>query len=329
MSSADTPQPDSAALARQLKQSLQRSRFRRQRIVLLCALVVAGLLGAMAWSVYYPSGDIAVSVIALTSVGNTSEVGLARAVLVAPDVDGGASRRGGYEVIFLDPAPPPGAMPRRAQAVTDRAGYAQVSWPMPDKSPVATFRARHIDPRQRRGSEGDGRIYRWPREAAILLIEVEGLLADPPPEARPLAPVQAAAPGGALEALSSLPPEVQVVYLLPATEGWLPARRLRAWVEERFGDGTGLPAGPVLGKLDFPTARTGADIRPAAVALLRERFTGQLAALVQRADAVSAYRDKNVPVLWFGEAAPPLEVPRAAAWSDVPAMVRRALAKKS
>jgi hypothetical protein len=322
------PQPSADALASRLKESLQRRRFSRTRILLVVLALAVGFLGYATWTLFQDRGPIVpLSLIALCTVVNHDEVPEARAVLVSPE--GSSARRAGLEVLFQETKPPapPGVL-REQKAATDRNGYAQVTWPLAAETRAADFRARYVDVRQRKGSEDIGRIYAWPRATAIVIVEVETALAEPPRDTGAhFAPIAPSPLPGAGEALTALREEAHFVYLLAMTDSWLSARRLRLWVEDRFAGKPGLPAGPVLGRLDSAST-TPADTRRAALAELRRHFAGPLLAVVRHSEAFDTYIKGGADVLWLGPQAPPGR-PQAPGWAELPDQARKILAKKS
>lgn len=323
MSTPQQPRPDVDGLTRGLQQSLRRRRFRRTRVILIIASLAIAALALVFWSMYQDRGPVApLTVIALDTLVSCDQTAHARAVLVVPESAERVPRRSGQEVIFQTTAPGEGV--REQKAVSGAGGYAEVPWPLSKGATTASFRARHVDVARRQGNASDAHVYCWPRASAVLLVEIEQLLVEPPPPTgRFHAPIVPVGPPGAGDALASLGPDVRILYLLASTESPVTMLRLRDWVASRFGAAPGLPPGPILSQLDFPEGGTAPQL---SVALVRRHFSGPLAALVRRREAAAAYGDLDVPALWVGPQAP-AGLAQVPSWPEVPDKVRHFLQK--
>jgi hypothetical protein len=332
MSSPDPPSAKAEQLADSLRTSLRRQRF-RPRLIALAVLTLALLgLAALAWWVYRDRGETPpLKLLALDTLVNDVQTPRVRARLVGADLDAPPANRARQEVVFQDvPAGErAGAALRQEKTATDADGFAVLDWPLPPGTSRAEFRARYIDARQRKGDQDNGRLFAWPKGSTLLLLDVEGVLAEVPraPRRSPLPPelIPLAGPDTALERLKD---EVRVIYLTARAETWQLCRHRRSWVEKRFAAGPSLPAGPIWGRADFAAASDAAEVRQAAVELLRHHFDGPLLAMHSDAAAVPVYQKLDVPSLWFGAAEPPAELPRAQRWADVPGAVRIVRGKK-
>jgi hypothetical protein len=330
--SPDAGSPRAERLAEDLRGSLRRRRFRPAWIVGGVLTLGILILGAVAWSIYHDSGAHPIlQVVALDSVANLDERSQARAVLLRPLPDGSAAGAGGWELIFqqFQPAARPDAGPRLMKAVTDRRGYAEVNWEVPKGETSAEFVARFVDTRRRQGTTDPARVFGWPKDTALVVVEVEDVLAELPRE--PLPPTTVFAPeflAGAAAALHAVRKDVHVVYLTPTVTSWLQARRVRNWITHRATFPESIPLGPVLGRADFPAAAAAPAVRQEAIEMLRAHFAGTIVAIVRDAAPASAYEKLGVRVIVVGAEAPGGDLLHAPAWADVPDLIRGAVAKK-
>lgn len=320
------PAPPSAdELGRKLQGSLSRRRFSAMRIILAALVVSVLLLGGLALWLYPRAPEPALQAIALDGAFRTGTPPVARARLL-PLADAGEDvRLGGRVVVFVAGGPPrPGEPPHEVKTESDERGWARADWPAPAGAGPAEYLARHVDIRNRRGSTDRGRLFVWPKESTIVLIDIEEALAEAAPphwNADTVEHVKLRA--GAAEALRQFAKEnVRVALLAAAAPTWPEFGRVRTWAERRLG-----PPGPVFGRLSFAEVASTDAARRAAVAALREQFDGPLLAVAALAPTALAYRDLKVRPLWLGADDPPLDIPRAATWSDVPAQLRKLAAQ--
>jgi hypothetical protein len=324
MSSADTPSPRRAdALARRLQASLRGDRPRPWRIILLALLASCVALAGLAWWLYPRPDPPPLQVLALDAVTAAGETPRARARLfLPPDADAPARLRG-QALVFLEGRVilTPGAVPREQKVTADAGGYGEAEWPLTDGGP-AEFLVRHVDARQ--GSMDRARLFAWPRASRVVLVDAETALPHVPTDRwRHVDPAGVAPRPGAAEALQGLRKDGwQVAYVAAASAPPVEFQTVRGWLDRHFTTPPALPAGPVFGRASVAEDSTADAVWQETGRDLRQRFTGELAAVVDRPGPAAAARALGAQVVWLGgEAAPPGARP-AAAWGDVPAAVR-------
>jgi hypothetical protein len=323
--STPTPPPRRNAdeLAKQLQASLRRQRPRPWLLIGGLLLVSALALGGLAWWLAPRPDPPPLAALAVDTLAAADESTEARAILVMTEGEPDPVRMAGQEVVFLESAPAaPGAAPREVKATTDEQGVARADWPLPEGATTAGFLVRYADLRRRKVSLTEGRVFRWPRDSAVVLVDVETALAGAPP-ARWTADPHAIAPrAGAGPALQALQKDGRrVVYLAPHGQGWAHDRNVQAWLQKQFAPGPALPVGPLLGPL------AGGDAVDRVVSATVSHFTGPAAIVTADAGLVEAYRQRGVRPVWFGKDAP-ANVPAAADWAALPATVRQAHAPR-
>jgi hypothetical protein len=208
----------------------------------------------------------------------------------------------------------------RQQAVTQRNGVATVeaSFPAGD-SPLTVAAGYPGDPRRkRRGVQAYGRVFVWPADRPVLVVDTESSLPDTEAETfwsannldiRPRA--------GAREALLGVQAKYRLAYL--TAEGAAPVRynKVRAWLESSYAPARQFPDGPVLtaGQLDGASPPA---VRQAVLSDLKQRFPGSLHAVTGDAAVARSFHELGVTTYLLGrEGEVPGGVTRVEAWSDL------------
>jgi hypothetical protein len=306
MSDPKPPAPQADALARQLKHSLAHRRPRPWKLVLVTLAGSVLMLVLLAWWLYPGPKPALLQIIALDVVCPRDETPHVRAQLYAPPEDNALRRLSGYTVVFRKPSLPlaPDAAPRQVVAKSNERGQASVEWPVDDD--LTAFDVLHIDPDTRRGSRDDARIYVWPKNAPLLIVDADETLVGDELDAQ------------ASETLTKAVNEGwHIVYLSLTSAQPHEFRKARGWIEEH----SKLPKGPVVGRLHFSAAETIEQARHEVLKQLQRQFQGSMRAVVRSAESARVCQEIDVRAIVLGGAAAPAQV-HAPTWVDVPVKLK-------
>jgi hypothetical protein len=246
--------------------------------------------------------------LAFDVVCTSEETPEVRAQLVVAGDDPPPPRWSGYRFVFREPLMPGGDPPRTVDAKSDDHGQAAVEWRL--RKPESTiFQVTHVAPEQERASMPDeGRIFVWPKDAPLLIVDAEEAL------------IAAELDAKASEALLKARKEGwQIVYLAPATAQAHDFRKARRWISEKQAK---LPIGPVLCRPQFATEQTIDDARRELLKSLQARFKGPLVAIVKSAEAAGVCKDAGVKTVMVGAGPAPAGVTHAPSWADLKLSVK-------
>ncbi|HYT88466.1 MAG TPA: hypothetical protein VEL76_07140 [Gemmataceae bacterium] len=263
-------------------------------IVLLCCAIPLGL---GAWVFWPRSPPLALVVIAFDEVVVQGETASSRGQLVPVEADRAGVRLEGYELTFEEQ--PFGALigrqPVRRLAKTTAEGSASVEWGFAAVGRF-DFLVRYVRPDRESEAVDRGRVFAWPKETKLLLVDVaaltekgEKLWAD---ERVPNAVVL---PDASTTLQTAQKAKWAVVYLaLPATRGTI-YRQVRNWTTRHTLPPNGvLPDGPALGRLSVSGG--GSD----GILALLKRFDGPPVVIVGQAEAGEPYRAAGIRTLAIG-----------------------------
>jgi hypothetical protein len=305
MSEPKPPKPPADELAQQLKSSLAKRRPRTWMPVTAAIVLCSALLGGLVWWMYPRVPTQPLQLMAFDGVCTPDEAPTARAQLLASKAEEPAPRLSGFEMKFHEPSlvPQANAKPRQVFARSDEKGQASVEWPVGDAA-VTEFFVQYIDTQRRRVSAAErGRLFVWPKDAPVLLVDADETL------------LAAALDDKAQATLSKAEEESwHVIYLALAGANAHDFRQARSWLENQVK----LPKGPVLGRLLYPAAGTLDSARRDVLKQMKSRFSGPLLAVVKTAEAAQACRDLGLQTVLIGDADAPARVLRVATWADVP-----------
>ena len=300
MSDAKPPIDD---LAKQLKDSLARSRMRPWKIIVPAAAVTIVVLAAVAWWAYPRTRPDPLQIVALDAIYLSEETPRACALIHAPPTETGSRSLGGCTVVFREHRLnwAPNQKPREMVAHSDKSGKASIEWPVAQAA-VTEFLALYIDSDQKGSGHELGRIFVWPKDAALLIVDADETLIDSELDADAAKILKQAASDG-----------WHIVYLCLAGEKGYQFRTARSWLLRHQGR---LPVGPVLGRADMDAA----DVSKARVEILkslRSRFPGRMLAVVRNAVSAQASVDVGCQTLMIGAAPAPPGVTAYPKWADV------------
>jgi len=271
------------AMAKELKTSLAKDRPRTWKPVLALVTLCSLILGLMAWWLLPRALPPALQVVAFDGVFTPEEKRIVRGQLFAlPGVEPAPNLRG-HSIVFDD------QQSCNILVVSDDKGHGAAQWPNEDE-PVAAFFVRFVDIARRQGSAKEtGRLFIWPKDARIALVDADETLTDAADDAAPTA-LNAAVEDG-----------WRIAYLSLASDKAHDFRQARS----RLDNLVKLPKGPYLGRESYPASESIDTARRAVMQSLKAKFKGELVTIVQSADAAAACTGLGVRVIRLGDAATP------------------------
>lgn len=296
---------------------------RRPRLVpsLVAAAVVVALLSLIAWWAWPQPQPEFVILAAYDDVVRAGEPATLRAQVEATGTDSAGADMAGYELYFEQTGGD-----WHTKVTTDKNGVVALEHAFAGgEDELAYYLVRCPKGGRRAGTpEAGGRVFSWPADAALLVIDADHALADADPERlrkannfdiRPLPE--------SVAALRKARANYRVVYLSAAADLPEPYLKLRAWlrrdwlpVKDQF------PDGPLLGRAWQPGAEDAASFHQAAVTALKERFPGQAVGLTRNAEVARAFHTAGLRTILIGKNEEGLEgVTAVPAWSDVPKLL--------
>lgn len=307
------PKPAAAkadTLGRQLKDSLAR---RRPRPWLPTLAVLAGsalLLTFLAYWYYPRPQPPPLQILALDVVCVPSEELRVRAQLLAPPDDASLRQWSGQTIVFHKILPPKATdKPPEIVASSDAHGQASAAWPMP-KAMLGDFLVNYIDQERKLVQSDQGRIFVWPKEAPILIVDANETLNEEELKAQaPTILARAAKEGW------------HIVYLGLTSDKPHSLRLTRNWIAANPAK---LPIGPVLGRAHYAGEESEAKSRRAVLGSLKDRFDGPLLAVVKNVESAQISQEAGVSTILLGAGPPPAGVVHAPTWADVVIPPRRA-----
>jgi hypothetical protein len=282
MSDTKPPTPKADALAKHLKDSLAQRRPRPWKLVLAALFGSTLILVLLAWSLYPRPKMPPLQIIALDTIATPDETPVARAQLLVPPDESGPRRLGGHTIVFHEQrlVLKPNEKPREIVVKSDERGQASVDWPG-----LAEFLVLHIDAEQRRGSlHGRGRIFVWPKDAPLLIVDADETLIADELDAKASETLTKAAEDG-----------WRVVYLALTSTQAHEFRKARGWLEKAT-----LPPGPVLARRHFSDEETLPQVRRDALKQLKERFHGPMIAVVKTVESAQVCKETDLRTILIG-----------------------------
>ena len=275
MAAPEPQQPDPLLLLARPSAAKRRRPFLPALILLL---LLAGGAGFVVWY-FWPRGEYpAVALAVFDQVARPDERVTITARLEPVVPFQGDAHLGGAAVFVQD-----SASQQFHQVAANVQGFAGLELAFPAGAEVIDLVGRHPGtPGKRHAAHATGRVFVWPADVALLIVDADGTLADADEEALwtannvDLRPVAAA--GATLQAAAQ---KRRIVYLSAGADWPTRYNKLRAWLLGRtLAPGEAFPAGPVLAPAAVPEdarERFVAD----ALADLRRRFPGAAAGVTK------------------------------------------------
>jgi hypothetical protein len=317
--SADKTSPQAEALARKLQEKLKQERPRWYRWVPLVAVTLFGVLALFAWLIYPEPDPPRLTVTACDALHVAGSPAVVRAVLEPQEAGAKFEQYRGLEVVFWEERDGAQDTPRH-KAEADEHGVATATLSGADGTAIA-FHARHLDIRKKYDAKDRAFAHTLPKEAPLLVVDVEETLAEIEPEEWSATnPLAIGVRAGAAPALTQAAAKgAHIVYLAVHGRRAKEYRRVRGWVEIKGGGGDALPRGPVLGRLDFTEGEGSLqDARHALLSELRERFEGPITAVVRTAEAAEQCLQLKIRPIAMGGGDFPEGAARIKSWGELP-----------
>lgn len=288
MSEASPKRMDALMLL--LKADRARRRRRSWLVGLLVAAVLVGPLAVLAWWVL-SSREATLLVLAAYDQAVRPDTPIPLQCQLEPLEPADGIRLSGFELYFHEPAT--GLL---AQVATDRKGRAAAegSWPEATGEP-AVFVVSYPGDRLRRRVVASGRVFIWPPETSLLIVDADSALGElPTPEQPDLTP-----PAGAVDALEDARGRYSIVYLSASADR--PAPYL--YLVEALSRYERLPSGPLLARAAYPGAGDADAFYTAVLADLKGRFGGPSVGVTRQAATARAFQAAGLKTFLLGDAA--------------------------
>jgi hypothetical protein len=270
-----TPQRSKDELQRRLRESLQRKRPRRLRLVVFSILVAAAIAGLLAWLLTPPSEPAPLACVAFEDLDVVGAQVTLQGCLEGPP--GAAVSVSGKKMVF-EVGPTlllPGQKADAVSAVTGPHGECSCAWTFPAQTGEGPFILRQIGDKFRPGTEDGGRVFLRPSATPLCLVQIDGALTAAKDQAwrtensEDISPMPGAA--GALR--SARERGYALVYLAVAADRPTLYQKMRGWVAYHSTAGAEpLPAGVVLGRFTLPGPDSEDLLWQKTAAVLAQRF---------------------------------------------------------
>ncbi len=183
-----------------------------------------------------------------------------------------------------------------AKEATGQSGTALVPCTFPAGGEKVEVMVRYPgDQDRRRGAEAKARVFVWPAETRMLIVDADHALADIDEaklwttsnlDIRPLP--------GAAATLRTARAKYHIVYLTAAADRPSRYSKLRAWLEQ-------FPDGPLLARAGATTETDAAAYKRHALDGLKERFRAPMVGIVKRVEDAHIFRDAGLQSFLVGE----------------------------
>ena len=278
---------------------LARARLRQQRrrfpvIGMVTLAVIVGMLGLIAWLTWPAPDPGELWLTVYDGLGNPDEEVALRAQLGPQKELARNAKLDGFDLWFLQPE-----TGLREQTATDVAGLAGVPWRASvGKGPFREVLVRYPGDGRRRGLEATGRVFVWPRESSLLVIDADHALALTSRSSggstdRVLLP-------GVADALRKAKGAHRIVYLTAEESSPVAYYHLATWLKQSGPTGEPqVPSGPLLNRAAYP-ADDPAGFYRLALEDLKKRFEGKLTGIAGRAEEEGSFQQAGITVLRTG-----------------------------
>lgn len=271
-------------------------------VLLAVFLLLGGLLAGLLWPEPSP-GKLGLTLFDRLTIPDGPV-----SLIAQVESENEGSRLSGREVHFEVPT-----TGLHLQAVTDRAGVAAASTSFPAGEQVIDVQAGYPGNvrKHERGAQGRGRVFVWPPETDILVVDADHSLTDIEPTAfRAMNNSDIPPLKEARDALRALKPRFHVVYWSQLATRPAHYTQLRAWLEGSWNPAQQLPDGPLLN--ESPGEGAGPDLG---------KGYRRVVAVSRAPDACDRFRSLGFETYLVGDAAAPVqEVHKVADW---PGLVER------
>jgi hypothetical protein len=299
-----------------MSQARPTSRRRSAPTLIALAIVVIGLvlIGYFAW----PSDPPRVAVAAYDAVARPADTIDLHGRVEQEDGEK-SDRLGGLEVRFEVAAARYGE-----DATTEKGGAAKSAWHVPQKAgPPIEFSVIRQHKGEKRVARDSGRVFLWPKDAKLLVVDADHVLIDADDETlRTAKPTELKPRDGAPLALGALAVPYKIVYLTANMDQPLAYKKLRAWLRQPAHPKLALPDGPLLGPFE-PVGEADRDLFTVGqIEALKTAFPGPAVAIAGRPVEAKMFLDAGWRTILIGKAS---DAPKGAAiadsWSDVPKLL--------
>lgn len=289
-------------------------RPRRVLPALILLGLVAGLAGLFIWWAW-PSGEYpAVTLAAFDQVALPGEtVSLTACLEPVEHFEKDAGLAGA--ALFFQAA----AAEDHHQVPANALGYGSWECAFGAETEPLDFVVRHPGiPSRRRGVQASGRVFVWPAETCLLIVDADTALADAGPDALWTANnLDLRALPEAAAALTAAGKKRQVVYVSAGADRPTRYNKLRAWLTSGTRPGAeSFPAGPVLaaGALHGE----GRDrFLEHTLASLRRRYPGSGVAVTRDERLAGMFRAAGLDTFLLSETGLPADVQAVKSWGEL------------
>jgi hypothetical protein len=291
-----------------LAQARSRQRQERRSVSYLIAIAIIvlgiGLIALFVW----PEEPVYVTLTAYDVAVAPDQTAELRA-RVEPEKPGQNRDLGGLDVRFQI-----AATQTLQDVATDTGGSARIEWHAPKAvGKTIEFMVRHQHKENpKRAVRNEGRIFIWPADARLLVVDVDHALTAGTdansPQLRP----------GAAEALRALGSRHKIVYLSANALEPSIYKNLRAWLRQASANGKPiLPEGALLGP-SVPLSEADRDLfLMGEIERLKKSFTGPVAAIVGRPVDAKMMQDAGWKAVLLGNGIDAEGAIHVGEWKDV------------
>lgn len=310
MSHTEPNKPDPLVL---LARTSAAKRSRRILPGLILLAVVAGLVGLFGWWVW-PRGDYpAVTLAAFDQVALPEEKITITACLEPVEPFEQDAHLAGAALYFLA-----GAADAR-EAAADARGFASWDHALGTESPVLDFVVRYPGlPTHRRGVPASGRVFVWPAETSLLVVDADSALTQGSADALWTANnLDIRALPGAAATLRAAAKTRRIVFLSAGADRPTRYNKLRAWLTSGARPAAeSFPPGPVLAAGSVPSEGRGRFLDETLVEL-RRRFPDSGTAVTQDERLAELLRDSGFTTFLLTQTEPPAGVESVKSWGEL------------
>jgi hypothetical protein len=274
----------------------RRRRFPLSLVVTLLLLLLG--LGGLAWWIMHRPGLPALTLAAFDQVALPDQtVRLAGRVepieAASPDVN-----LAGCDLYFQGKTGE-----ALGKIATGPDGMAGVERSFPAADQPMEFLVRYPgEENRRRGSQATGRVFVWPPNTALLVVDADHALATvAEPKLWTTNNLDLRPQAGAAAALRSGRGKYRIVYLTAAADRPMRYNKLRAWLERGAPVQEQFPDGPVLSRAGRQAAAEPVAFQRAILSSLKERYQGTVVAVAGRAEEGRLFHELGLKTYLVGD----------------------------